>query len=150
MVKRLKSPGDELVLPLFWILSAILAVFGCFWILLFYFSQPTKYPNPGLAAFVPPAGTRLLPLPRKSDAPELADLPEESPSAVAALAQAQGSQKELMLKPPMRKRPALATGENDQRTIGPGQQWNSGYDSQNSNRAWSVPRKMSGGPKSSL
>ena len=148
MVKRLKSPGDELVLPLFWIVSAILAVFGCFWILLFYFSQPTKYPNPGLAAFVPPAGTRLLPLPRKSDAPELADLPEESPSAVAALAQARGSQTELIFKPPVRKRPLLATRDNEQRTVGLGQQWNNEYDGWNSNRAWSVPRKMSGGPKS--
>jgi hypothetical protein len=153
MVKRSKPPGDELALPLLWIVSAILGVFGCFWLLLFYFSQPTTYPNPGLAAFNPPAGTRLLPLPRKSDAPELADLADEPPSALAALAhaqggsaEAQGSQQELMPKPPVRKRPVSATRENDQRTFGLG--WNNGYG--NGNRAWSVPRKMSGGPKSSL
>jgi hypothetical protein len=120
-----ETPGDELALPLLWIVSAILGVFGCFWLLLFYFSQPTTYPNPGLAAFNPPAGTRLLPLPRKSDAPELADLPDEPPSAALAQArggsaQAQGSQQELMPKPPVRKRPVSATRENDQRTFGLG------------------------------
>jgi hypothetical protein len=50
MVKQLKSQSDESVLPVFLILSAILAVVGSFWLLLFYFSQPTIFPNPGLAA----------------------------------------------------------------------------------------------------
>jgi hypothetical protein len=134
----------------FWSLSAILVVFGALSLFLFYFSHPATYPNPGLAAFSPPPGTRLLPLPRKSDAPEIADLPDEPPSAVAALAQARGSQTELIFKPPVRKRPLLATRDNEQRTVGLGQQWNNEYDGWNSNRAWSVPRKMSGGPKSSF
>jgi hypothetical protein len=89
MIKQLKSQSDESVLPLALILSTILAVVGCFWLLLFYFSQPTIYPNPGLAAYVPPPGTRLLPLLRKSDAPKLANLPDEPPSPLAALTQAQ-------------------------------------------------------------
>jgi hypothetical protein len=80
MVKQLKSQSDESVLPVFLILSAILTVVGSLWLLLFYFSQPTIYPNPGLAAYVPPPGTRLLPLLRKSDAPELANLQDEPPS----------------------------------------------------------------------
>ena len=80
MVKQLKSQSTEAVLPLFLILSAILAVVGCFSLLLFYFSQPTIYPNPGLAAYAPPPGTRLLPLLRMSNAPELVNLPDEPPS----------------------------------------------------------------------
>jgi hypothetical protein len=37
--------------------------------------QPSVIPNAGLAAYEPPPATRLIPLPRKMDAPELADLP---------------------------------------------------------------------------
>ena len=43
--------------------------------------QPRVIPNLGLAAYQPPPATRLIPLPRKMDAPELADLP---PTPVAA------------------------------------------------------------------
>jgi hypothetical protein len=148
MVKRVKAQGDELARPLFWIASAILAVIGSFSLLLFYFSQPTIYPNPGLAAFNPPPATRLLPLPRESDAPELADLPNEPSPAPATLAQARASQTELMIKPPIAKRPISATRENDRRTYG--LDWNNSNDSLNSNPAWKGPRRMSGGPKSSL
>jgi hypothetical protein len=44
--------------------------------------QPRVIPNLGLAAYEPPPGTRLIPLPRKMDAPELADLP---PTPVATV-----------------------------------------------------------------
>jgi hypothetical protein len=147
MVKRLKSQSDESVLPVILMLSAILAVVGCFWLLLFYFSQPTIYPNPGLAAYVPPPGTRLLPLLRKSDAPELANLPDEPPSPLAALAQAQDQKR---FESAARRRPRVAIHENDHWTSDYGQQWNSGHDDWSGNRAWSSPRKMSGGPKSSF
>lgn len=150
MIKRSISPSDDWVLPSFWIISAILAVISCFSLLLFYVSQPTTYPNPGLAAFIAPPGTRLLPLLRKSDAPELADLPDESLSPLAALAQAQTSQKEVTSKPPAHKRPLLATRENDQRTSDYGPQWNYSYGGWSSNRAWNGSRKMTGGPKSSF
>jgi hypothetical protein len=144
MVKQLKSQSDELVLPVFLILSAILAEVGCFWLLLFCFSQPTIYPNLGLAAYVPPPATQLVPILRKSDAPEVANLPDEPPSPLAALAQAQDQK---MFESPARTRPRVA---NDHSTSDYGQQWNSGHGDWSGNRAGSSPRKMSGGPKSSF
>jgi hypothetical protein len=149
MVKRLKSRSNESVLPLFWIVSAILAVVGCYSLLLFHFSQPTIYPNPGLAAYLPPPATRLLPLLRRSDAPELASIPDEPLSPFSALAQAQ-VKKEETSELPARKRPRVAIRENDQWSSDYGQQWNSGRRDWSSNPAWSGPRKMSGGPKSSF
>jgi hypothetical protein len=147
MVKQLKSQSDESVLPVFLILNAILAVVGSLWLLLFYFSQPTIYPNPGLAAYVPPPGTRLLPLLRKSDAPELANLQDEPPSPLAALAQAQDQK---MFERPARRRPRVAIRENEHWISDYGQQSNSGHGDWSGNRPWSSPRKMSGGPKSSF
>jgi hypothetical protein len=147
MVKQLRSQSGELVLPMFLILSAILAEVGCFWLLLFCFSQPTIYPNLGLAAYVPPPATQLVPILRKSDAPEVANLPDEPPSPLAALAQAQDQK---MFESPARGRPRVAIHENDHRISDYGQQWNSGHGDWSGNRAWSSPRKMSGGPKSSF
>jgi len=145
MVKPLKSQINESVLPVFLILSAILAVVGCFSLLLFYFSEPTTYPNPGLAAYVPPPGTRLVPLPRKSDAPELGNLPDEPSSPLAAFAQAQTNE---MSEIPARKRPRVAIHETDHATSDYAQQWNSGHGDWSRNRPLSGARKMSGGPKS--
>jgi hypothetical protein len=147
MGKRLKSQTDESVLPVLLILSAILAVVGSFSLLLFHFSQPTTYPNPGLAAYRPPPATRLIPVPRNSDAPELANLPDQPPSPLAAFAQAQ---KIEMPETPAPKRPRAAVHETDRATSDYAQQWNSGQGDLSGNRAWSGARKMSGGPKSSF
>jgi hypothetical protein len=149
MIRRSQLQNDEWAPSVFWIVSAITATVGCFWFLIFDLSQPTMYPNPGLAAYTPPPGTRLLPLPRRSEAPELADLPNEPPSPLTALARVL-DQHEMMSEPPARKRPRVAAGENERRTSDYGQQWNYGYGDGNSNRASSSPRKMSGGPKSSF
>src|SRR5262249_23520297 len=67
------SIGACLVL---FVLVAGLACFGGYWLM-----QPRVIPNMGLAAYVPPPGTRLIPLPHKMDAPELKDLP---PAPVAS------------------------------------------------------------------
>src|ERR1700730_6622677 len=136
MAETWKSQSDEWVVPLFWFLSVILAGAACLFLLLYSLSNPTEYANPGIAAYTPPHGTRLLPLPRKSDAPELAELPAEPASPLTALAQAQTSQKGAMSEPPARKRPRVATPENDQRTSDYGQQWNYGFGAWTSNRAW--------------
>jgi hypothetical protein len=149
MIRRSKLQNDEWAPSVIWIVSAIIAIIGCFWFLIFDLSQPIIYSNPGLAAYTPPPGTRLLPLPRRSDAPELADLANEPPSPLTALARAL-DQKEVMSEPPARKRPRVTAGENEQRTSDYGQQWNYGYGDRNSNRASSGPHKMSGGPKSSF
>jgi hypothetical protein len=146
---RSNSRGDEWALPLFWIVGAMTAIVACFWFLLFDLSQPTAYPNPGLAAHTPPPGTRLIPLLRRSDAPKLADVPNEPASPLTALAQAPSNQKGVPELPP-RNRPRVAASQDDQQKSDYGQQWNNGSSAGSSNRAWSGPRKMSGGPKSSF
>jgi hypothetical protein len=106
--------------------------------------QPKINPNSGVAAYTPPPGTRLIPLPRRSDAPELVDLPADLPSALSALAQAQTSDQHAKAdaRPPARKRPRADPGEYDQRKVGFGQQWNFGHSGWsnsgwNNNRSWS-------------
>jgi hypothetical protein len=144
----IRLQDDESASAIFWIISAIVAVVGCFWFLVFDLSQPTIYPNPGLAAYTPPAGTRLLPLWRRSDAPELATLSSEPPSPLTALARTVDHKEVSEL--PARNRPRVAIRANEQRTSAYGQQWDYGYGDRNSNRVWSDPHKMSGGPKSSF
>ena len=138
-----KPPADEWDAPLFWVLSALLAGAACLFLLLYSLCQPAINLNPGVAAYTPPSGTRLLPLPRKSDAPELAELPPDPPSPLSALAQAQTSdppaKREIRL--PARKRPHSDPHEYDQRGLG-FQQWNFGY------RGWSNNRVWRGTPKS--
>jgi hypothetical protein len=41
--------------------------------------QPRVFANPGLAAYKPPPATRLIPLPRKMDAPKLVESPAAPP-----------------------------------------------------------------------
>jgi hypothetical protein len=50
---------------------------------LYWLMQPKSLENPGMASYRAPLGTRLEPLPRKSDAPELAVLPENPRSSFA-------------------------------------------------------------------
>jgi len=61
-------------------------VMGGYWLM-----QPRVFPNVGLAAYEPPPATRLIPLPRKMDAPELADLPPAPVEAVSAQPQPSGN-----------------------------------------------------------
>jgi hypothetical protein len=126
----------------FWTASVVLAVGGLFFLALFSLAQPTVYANPGLAAYTPPAATRLVPVPRVSDAPELAELPALPVTSLSALAQAQTTEK------PTSEKPAKSAGhqtahkharapprEFDQRRWGYAQQ-NYEYRDWNSNRAW--------------
>jgi hypothetical protein len=142
MAKTWASHRDEWVLPLAWIVGAITTV-GCLFLMLLILAQPTVYPNPGLASSTPPPGTRLIPLPRKSDAPELVDLPLEpaSPLTALALAQPVETQAKPDARPPARKRARAALPE-DIRALGYGQQ--EIYESRGS----SSTRAYSGGPKS--
>src|SRR6266567_7500973 len=104
------SPAGDWDVPLFCFLNAILAGAACLFYVLYSLGQPAINPNPGLAAYVPPAGTRLVPLPRVSDAPELAEIPVDPPSPLTALAQAQSSDQQAKrdTRPPPRKRPRPA------------------------------------------
>jgi hypothetical protein len=138
------SPGDEWAAPVFGVLAAILAGAACVFLLLYDLSQPTISPNPGVAAYTPPPATRLVPLPRRSDAPALADLPGDPESPLTALAQAQASDQPVKrdIPPPVRKRPRGDPRGDAQRKPGFVQQWDYGY------RGWNNNRAFSGGPKS--
>jgi hypothetical protein len=70
--------------PLVWFLSVSFVVLTALFLLLYWLMQPSAAANPGMAAFRPPPGTRLEPLPRKMDAPELAELPLPQTSTLAA------------------------------------------------------------------
>jgi len=148
-----RSPRDEATGAL--LLGLIVPLGGAagFFFLLYVLLKPTVHTNPGLAAYEPPPQTRLLPLPRKSDAPELAELPPvpEPPSPLTAYAQAPATeQKEAKreeARPPVRKRPR----EYDQRMFGYSQQWNDGYRGWNNYdgyRGWNNSRAWGGGSRS--
>jgi hypothetical protein len=139
-----KLPSDDWAAPLLGVFGAILAGAAGIFLLIYFLCQPTVSPNPGIAAYTPPPATRLVPLPRISDAPELAELPAETPSPLAALAQARPG--DPPAKPPLRlvarKRPRVEPVEHDQRNVGFAQPWNFGYRAPSNEHAWS------GGPRS--
>jgi hypothetical protein len=95
---KLESRG--LGLPALGTACAMVAAGGLFFLLLFTLARPTVYENPGLSAYAPPPATRLVPLPRESDAPELVDVAgtpspstSPSPSGLTDLAQAKTNEK---------------------------------------------------------
>ncbi len=142
--QALKSPGDEWATPVLGVLAVIVAGAASLFLVLYALCQPTISPNPGVAAYTPPPATRLVPLPRQSDAPELADLPPDPPSPLSALAQAKASDQPVKreVHVPARKHTRVDPGDYDQRKLGYVQQWDFGY------RGWSNNRTFSGGPKS--
>jgi hypothetical protein len=84
-------------------LSLMCAATAALFLMLFWLMQPKILENPGMAAYHPPPGTRLVPVPRKSDAPELASLPESSgPSFAEAPIPAEPPKP---AKPAVRERP---------------------------------------------
>src|SRR5207302_288463 len=69
--------------PLLGCCSAYAALAGVFFLLLYWHMQPSVLPNPGMTVRFAPPGTRVEPLPRKMDAPELAAVQESAPSSEA-------------------------------------------------------------------
>jgi hypothetical protein len=153
MTRQPRLSAQESVLPLVGTVSAIAAIIGCFWFFVLYLSQPTTFPNPGLAAYTSPVGTRLIPLPRESDAPELAEVQEELPSPRSAMAQAsfssvtqaQPRQTELKAPPQVRRHHHATSRDAERQIAGFAQQWSDG--NMVSTRAPSGPH-LTGGPKS--
>jgi hypothetical protein len=137
-----RSLGDEWDAPVFCYLGTLLAGAAGLFLLLYFLSQPTINLNPGVAAYVAPPATRLVPLPRQSDAPELAELAVDPPSPLTAYAKAQASDPQAKRGPPARKHPRADPGPYDQRGPGFVQQWNFGSHAGSGGHAWS------GGPKS--
>jgi negative regulator of sigma E activity len=119
--------NDEWATPVVWFLSAAAAGAGCVFLVLYALVQPMRLPNPGLAAYTPPPGTRLLPLPRESTAPELAEGPrldDASPVAALALAEKTGRPARRESTKPVRKRVRVEPRRYEQREAGFSQQWN--------------------------
>ena len=141
--RALKSPDNECAAPVFGVFGVMLAGAACLFLVLYELSRPSINPNPGIAAYMPPPATRLVPLSRESDAPALADLPPDPPSALSALAQAQVADQAVKhdAHAPARKRTHVDPSD-DQRKLGYVQQWDFGYHGSNTNRTFS------GGPKS--
>ena len=116
-----------------------LALASCIFVALYWLLQPVKSANRGLAAYTPPPSTRLEPLPRKMDAPELAT-PQSPLHALAqdyaghAAADAPPQQPDVRRPAPKRQRTAVRRepqGPSPQAPQAPfwGFQpaWNAGY-----------------------
>ncbi len=139
---RLKSQSEESDIALLCAFGVFLAIGLCLSYLIFSLLQPTRAPNPGMAAFDPGA-TRLVPLPRTSDAPALAELPAAPDDAARnALAQASEPPAKPEAKPAAHRRGAARSAPR--RDLAP--QWNSPYRDWNDNHGWNSAWR--GGPKS--
>jgi hypothetical protein len=144
---RWQSLGDEWNAPVFGFLAALLAGAGGFFFVLFSLCQPAVHPNPTVAAFEGPPATRLVPLPRQSTAPALADLPVvDPPSPLTAFAKAQPDDQpaKSVTPAPAPKRPRADANAYSQRSFDSPQPWSFGSQGPSNSR----PR--SGGPKSPL
>jgi hypothetical protein len=71
-------------------LTGYLALMAGIFLFLYWLLQPVRIVNAGQSVYIPPPQTRLIPLPRKMDAPELMETAETAPpvSPLAALAEA--------------------------------------------------------------
>jgi len=145
--QRWQSLGDQWNAPVFGFLSVLLAGAAGLFFVLFSLCQPAVYPNPRVAAYEGPPATRLVPLPRQSTAPALADLPVvDPPSPLTAFAKAQPDDQPAKSETltPARKRPRTDAGTFGQPAYGYAQPWSIGSQGPSNNH----PR--SGGPKSPL
>jgi hypothetical protein len=69
------SDGDDLNYPVMYCLVMLSLFVGTFFAFLIWLFQPIIIENPGVAAYHPPPGTRLVPLPRNIPAPQVAEIP---------------------------------------------------------------------------
>jgi len=96
MQRRRTAVHEAWTLPVMGYLSVYLAFMAGIFVLLHWLLQPATIVNAGSAIYVPPPLTRLEPLPRKMDAPEVAELEAQSP--LQALAK--GDIEETQAPPP--------------------------------------------------
>ena len=129
---RLSIEPVSLTTSLLGYLSAAAGLAAAFFFLLYWLMQPSVVPNPGMAAHFAPPATRLEPLPRKMDAPELAEEPGRSYAAAstadtsATKSKAENRPKEA--RAPIRKRPRTVVRREYQGLVyGYAQEGNGGY-----------------------
>jgi hypothetical protein len=85
MRRRQTAVHEAWTIPVMGYLCGYLAFMAGIFFFLYSQLQPATIANAGQAAYVPPPQTRLIPLARKMDAPELAEIPPLS-YALGALA----------------------------------------------------------------
>ena len=69
------TEGDDLNYPIMYCLVKLSLFAGAFFAFLIWLFQPIIIENPGVAAYQPPPGTRLVPLPRHMGTPEVTEIP---------------------------------------------------------------------------
>lgn len=137
MARAWTHRNDDWGVSALWYLTMLMAGGACFFLVLHTIYRPTVIPNPGLAAYNPPPGTRLLPLPGKHDAPILAALPDVAPDPSTALAQASPDDKPAKRDAHSRKHQRVARDRGDvQRSNDPYRWRNNGPDWQVASRPW--------------
>jgi hypothetical protein len=133
-------------------LSLMCGLTAALFLLLFWLMQPKVLQNPGMASYSPPPGTRLEPPPRKSDAPELAELPPVNSSSAFAEAFS-SSEPPAPAKQETRERPKKAAPAKPRRNVDREKsyaqqqqqmqqlrqrpQWGFGYGQQRNGPSWS-------------
>jgi hypothetical protein len=112
-------------------LSGYLAFMAGIFFILYWQLQPATIANAGQAAYVPPPQTRLIPLPRKMDAPALADI-QPVGSALEALAKVDDTptspNKESGRRAKKRNRSDTAQRETRRRYVSEGTAYYRSYD----------------------
>jgi hypothetical protein len=145
--QRWQSLGDEWNAPVFGFLAVLLTGAAAVFFVIFSLCRPAVYPNPTATAYAVPAATRLVPLPRQSTAPALADLPVvDLPSPLTAFAKAKPDEPPVKSEklPPARKHPRADASAFGQPAYGFAQPWNFQPQGPSNNHV------RSGGPKSPL
>jgi len=69
-----KTQVNDWTYPVMYSLIKLSLFAAAFFTFLFWLYQPNVLENPGVAAFQPPPGTRLVPAPRKMDLPEILEI----------------------------------------------------------------------------
>ena len=76
---------DDWTYPVMYSLIKLSLFAAAFFVFLIWLYQPNVIENPGVAAYQPPPGTRLVPLPRKMEAPEIIQIPSADNPTVASV-----------------------------------------------------------------
>ena len=87
MQRRRTAVQEAWTIPAMGYLSGYLVFMTGIFLFLYWLLQPVTITNAGQSVYIPPPQTRLVPLARKMDAPELADVADAKLSVLNALAQ---------------------------------------------------------------
>jgi hypothetical protein len=140
MARAWKYRDDDLEVSALWCPLMLMAGAACLFLVLHAIYRPHVIPNPGLAAYRPPPGTRLIPLPRdlpvlaEADVPMLDEVPTPTPDPSTAMAQAKPDDKPAKHEAHPRKHQRLAR----ERKPGDAQQRNYGVLDRTYNQAWQI------------